>query len=520
MGAAVVSRPVRHLRSRVNTASTALLLGALTTSLFLLVQQAQITGDGLSVYEVAKSIVRDGDLSVDQEFGVRGRDGEYFSKYGIGLSLFALIPYTLVLPVAELSSHSELIEQAAVASLMPIFSGLLVVALFQLSRRLGAGDRPSALLALGTVMGTFVLPYTKDFFGEPVTALFLVLAVERWLAKRPGQAGLALAAACLVRPQAFAFAPVLAGALAYGRDWRGLRLALAPLLAAALITVAYNDLRFGGATETGYVDVTEGIIGNSDSKNAETFSTPLLEGAELLLLHPAKSLLLFAPVLVLVPFALWRLWRSLPLAACFLAVMFIIGFVTVAAWSGPGGGFSWGPRLLIPVLPCLLASLAPWMQVSKWHMRGALALFAVGFAVSAPAVPVSAEAQWLDVPRRSSPRILRQYELVPTTTRYSIENIGDRGEGDHRRYLNFWQVGVARQFGPVGFLLAIPLSLGLGAIAIKSAHVLGSRLRSEEPFTALAPRGTFAASTARGSSWREDPPSRRLRGTSRSAERD
>ena len=55
----------------------------------------------------------------------------------------------------------------------------------------------------GSGCGTFLIVYTKEFYGEPVVALFLVVALERALAGRPGQSGAALAAGALVRPEAF-----------------------------------------------------------------------------------------------------------------------------------------------------------------------------------------------------------------------------------------------------------------------------------------------------------------------------
>ena len=64
------------------------------------------------------------------------------------------------------------------------------------------------------MLGTYLLPYGRDFFTEPLVALGLVVMVERALAGREQQAALALAAAVLARPQSAAFAPLLLGFLA------------------------------------------------------------------------------------------------------------------------------------------------------------------------------------------------------------------------------------------------------------------------------------------------------------------
>ena len=131
--------------------TTALWLGLVAATVFLLLQQGAVTSsDGASVYAVTRSLVEDGDLSVERELGVAGRHGEYFSKYGIGLSLLAVVPYALVRPLAGLYHRPDALGQAAVASLLPLASALLVVALFALCRRLGA-VRSSILVATGAV---------------------------------------------------------------------------------------------------------------------------------------------------------------------------------------------------------------------------------------------------------------------------------------------------------------------------------------------------------------------------------
>ena len=110
----------------------------------------------------------------------------------------------------------------------------------------------------------------------------------------------------------------------------------------------------------------------------------------------------------------------------------------------------------------------------------AIGLFAGGFAVSVPAVAISTQIQQLDVPPpvggvwppdMGLPRIRRQAELVPPTTAYTVEHLFERKEDgrNYLRYMAFWQVGLARVFGPRGLLLALAGSLGLLAFAAWAA---------------------------------------------------
>jgi hypothetical protein len=452
--------------------SAALWLGLVAASLFLLLQQGAITNsDGASVYAVTRSLVEDGDLSIEPDLGVAGGNGEYYSKYGIGLSVLGVVPYALVRPFAELYERPDALEQAAVASLLPLLSAFLVVALFGLCRRLGAGVRSSVLVALGAVVGTFLITYTKEFFGEPLVALFLVIALERALAERPGQSGLALAAAALVRPEAFAFALVLFPYLALTRGRSTLVRAGIPVAAALVFTLAYNDFRFGGASASGYGD------------EARVDSTS--NGAIGLLFSPEKSLFLFAPVVVLAPFGFVRLWQTSRAAAALLLGTTVVGFVVVASVSG-WGSWSWGPRHLITIVPVLLAPCALWLESSARRAVAFVALCTLGLAVSAPAVLVPPQAQQLDAKLPPSPTIWRQYELVPETVRYSLRHSGDKSQDDHRRYLYLWQFGAARELGRAGIVAAIPVSALLAAIVVWSAVALRRSIQESAPAPAAA----------------------------------
>jgi hypothetical protein len=69
------------------------------------------------------------------------------------------------------------------------------------------------------------------------------------------------------------------------------------------------------------------------------------------------------------------------------------------------------------------------------------------------------------------PGIRSQAELVPPTAAYTVEHLFERREDgrNYLRYMAFWQVALARVFGPRGLLLAIAGSLGLIAFAAWAA---------------------------------------------------
>jgi len=427
-------------------------LGGAVALLLLLVGQAQVTVlDGSSMLAVARSIVHDASLSVPPELGVPGRDGAaHYSKYGLLLPLLSIVPVALVQPVGAITGRVDLLEAAAAASLMPLICGTLAGALYLLGRRLGAPRAAAALVAAGTLLGTYLLPYGRDFFAEPLVALGLVVTVERALAGRELQAGAALALAVLARPQAAAFVPILwAFLLLRGGGIAAVARTLPPLAAAAIVCAAYNLYRFGDALELGYRPPAD-----------PGFTTPLLEGAAGLLASPEKSVVLFAPAIVLVPLALAALWRRDRHVVLLLVAIFTATFVLAATWWSWQGGWSWGPRLLIPGVALVLVALAPWIAASAARARLAAALFAVGFALSLPAVLAPAGAQLLDRPAGSDgPQIARQYRALPQLAENSIDAAHDRSarDGDYRRYLAIWQANLVREAGAKG---AVPALLG------------------------------------------------------------
>ncbi|MEA2151120.1 MAG: hypothetical protein QOD69_2950 [Solirubrobacteraceae bacterium] len=446
-------------------------LGAAVALFLLLVGQAQVTVlDGSSMLAVAHALVHHGSLAVPASLGVEGHDGLYYSKYGLLLPLLSVVPVALVQPIGAITGRVDLLEAAAAASLMPLVCGALAAAVFLLGRRLGAPRPAAALVGAGAVLGTYVLPYGRDFFTEPLVALGLVVMVERALAGRELQAGAALAFAVLARPQSGAFAPLLLAFLAL-REGGGVRAAartLPPLAVAAIVTVAYNVYRFAEPLQFGYRPPVD-----------PGFTTPLLEGTGGLLFSSAKSVFLFAPAIVLVPLAVAALWRSRRATALFVLAIFAVGWGLAATWWSWQGGWSWGPRLVIPVVVVALAIVAPWIGCSAARLRTAAVLFAIGFVVSLPAVLAPAGAQLLAPPVGKGPQIARQVSDLPALMRRSVRAAHGTAarDDDYRRYLAVWQAGITRQFGPWGVVPAILGTLLLLAALVWVARPLGPRLR-------------------------------------------
>jgi hypothetical protein len=416
----------------------------------LLVQLGGISGlDGETVYAVAKSAVDEQRLDVGPGYNtIEGLGGKQYARPNLGLPLVAAILYAVSAPSAWLvPDYSHFIRAGIVAASMAVVVAGIVVAGYWLARTLGARPRSALIAGIGTVAGTFLLPYSKEFFTEPLAALGIVIAIERTLADRPRAAGIGLAIAVLARAQSLLFLPVVLFVIVRRCGVRGGIQAAGPLGVALVLTAAYNAARFGNPLEFGYQDVG--------------FTTPFVHGAKLLLVNPAKSLFVFVPIAVLLPVVFVMLWRRNRDALVMIGLILAITFVTNATWVSPQAGWSWGPRLLIPGVVAAVAAIGPWID-RRPNRLVAVSLFAVGCAVALPAVAISTQIQQLDVPPPSiGPTVLRQAELVPPTAAHTVEHVYE-GADDGRnnlRYLTLWQVALARVLGPPGLVLGVMGSL-------------------------------------------------------------
>ena len=414
--------------------------------------------DGISMYEVARSVVEDGDVTVDRGTVWHGVDGETYSPFGIGLSVAAL-PLVGVIELAQgVAPIPEDMAEALVSFLMSGVAALLAVAVYRLGRRLGGAEATSVIAGAGVVAGTFMLVGLKNFSSEPLAGALIAIMVERALARRPVGAGLASAGAALARPQLFVLAPVLIWRAWADGGARAAARAAAPLAAAALLQLAYNAARFGSVWNLGYsdVDVEQG------------FTTPFLEGAWGLLAHPEKSIILFAPVVILVPFGLAAIRRDHPTGFWLILWTIVSTVVLAATWWDWDGGFTWGPRLLLPALPVAVATIPAWIGERRARTRGFVALLVAGLLVSIPGVLVSGGAQLADEPRpEHGPKIVRQAELLPDAVAYTVEHPYETDEGrDADRVIYLWQTGLAWRAGPAGAVAAAAGTAVLLAVTI------------------------------------------------------
>ena len=365
------------------------------------------SGDGETMFQVTRALVHGRvDLppdvfepvdtilaeSTDTQipYTLIGRDHLTYSKYGLGQSLAALPLYVAGAGWRAVTNTGHA-PRSAVLLLNSLLTAGTAGLLLVVARELGQTTRTGIMLALAYGLCSPAWVYTHTFFSEPLVAFLLTGAALalvryshkekiRWLVLAGGALGLAL----LTRVNAAAALPAFGAYLIM--HWRAKRLPAqlmvrqASVAAAAFaigigLMIAYNLLRFGNPFDFGY--------------HTNNWQTPLLKGLYGLTLSPGKGILWYAPVVVLGLAGLRsfaRRWLPEAVLCAGVSAGYLLLHSVYTYWEG---GWSWGPRLILPALPFVLL---PAVSILGRPFRSravefALALLLVlGFLIQLPAV--------------------------------------------------------------------------------------------------------------------------------------
>ena len=234
--------------------------------------------------------------------------------------------------------------------------------LIVLVRRVADWLEPGYGLAAAITLGlcTLLLPFATLFYSHILSALLVFAAFAVLFDERRGGRSLSVVggagvltglattveypnaiAAALIGLYAVARRPWLPRALAYGA---GALVGVLPLL-------VYNFWAFGSALHNSY---------DRPGLGAQSlFGSPSLDVAFELLLSQ-QGLLTLSPVLACALAGTVLLFRRGAPAEAMLIVALAVAFVVYnSAFYSPFGGFSPGPRYLIPLLPFFAVALAP-----------------------------------------------------------------------------------------------------------------------------------------------------------------
>jgi hypothetical protein len=360
-----------------------------------------------------------------------GAETEVYGRHGVGQVLLALPFYALgrlwALAAPELEAEgarqsyddvpaSESLAHLVVGLRNPLLGAGTVWLVAMCALRLGVGRRRAVLAALGLGLTTYLWPQARSSLSDVQATFCLALAFHLVLVARErldrlemprGRIALGIGAAlALAFLSRIAVAPACVLLAAVGETvlrlgfqriqssrWsprgtggvtpmRALVFGVAPLLVGFALFVGTNLARFGAPFDSGYGNVLAGSMFRGDA----------LTGLAGLWLSPGRGLLVFAPLVLLVPFGLARAVeegeRLVITAILGVTVLITLPAVFAPEWHGDA---TYGPRYLLPALPFLWLFVALGLEEGerrKGVRRLGATLAVLGLVVTLPGVLV------------------------------------------------------------------------------------------------------------------------------------
>ncbi|MCC6629365.1 MAG: phospholipid carrier-dependent glycosyltransferase [Chloroflexi bacterium] len=219
-----------------------------------------------------------------------------------------------------------------------------------------------------------------------------------------------------------------------------------PLAAWLLLLLWHNQARFGSPLDMGYSD--------------EGFTTPLYVGLYGLLVSSGKSVFLYSPIVVLAVPGLVFLWRQRPAEAVLVGSLSLVTLLYYSVWWAWYGGWSWGPRFLVPLLPFLVLAAGAALAARRWARWAAVPLALAGVGVQVLGALVDFNA-YIDGITGGNPALEERYLFLP----WLSPLIG------HARFLRYGEHLALAAFDltRLGFRPAVALAfpwLVIGALAL------------------------------------------------------
>lgn len=290
-----------------------------------------------------------------------GTGGHTYINKPPGLSLLAAVPYAIVFAAERLAgvepdqlTHANAwivtfatcgLCGAAIASILFLFG----------RRRVGASPAAALAIALVIAFGTIAFSYSTMLFAHVPAALFILLSVVL-LRSRPVAAGFAAAAAmsCFY---VCALAALIVTILAL---FVSIRHAVRVIAGAAPIAIAlalYQWSCFGSPFRTA---VEESAPFTEKGLLFGVLRAPRLDALYGISLSPYRGLFYASPILLFAIPGLVRMWKRADLRIEWTATVTITiaFFVSIASFNGWSGGWAFGPRYILPVIPLLALPLA------------------------------------------------------------------------------------------------------------------------------------------------------------------
>jgi hypothetical protein len=328
--------------------------------------------DGNSILAVAESIVTQHNLTVPAGLGIPGRNGQIYSSWYPLQSLLA-VPFVMTSSLATRLLHAPLhfVAAALVGVLPALFTAATVALVALISLQLGSTLVAARRASLCFAAGTIAMVYARTFYADPLLSLLVASGIYFVFVRTNRTIFLAAFVALLAvlaKPTGIFLAPAFSAYLLWKKT--PVRLSLLPALGGVLGVLLYfvynfvrfaNPLTFGQPWFFSFSAIPQGIAG--------------------LLVSPGRGIIWYSPAVLLAIPAIRKAWKTKPIETLLIGGLFL-GFLGLHSfYENWHGGWSWGPRYLLPTLPGLMALTG---LLEGRAAKALLYLSFLGFLVNAP----------------------------------------------------------------------------------------------------------------------------------------
>ncbi len=341
--------------------------------------------------KTAESIIDRGKLNLNvpssKMYTINGVNGEVYSKYGIGLA-FYYIPFVYA---AEVVSKFTGFSEVALVGFLISFANLPFIFIFlilfeRLLLHFKVHRKYANIIILGLGIGSVFWRYALYDFSE-IQQSALLLSVIYGLIINSKKAlvlsGTSFALLIMLKLFSIIYLPCIFIYFSLNfikdRDFKKCLCFAIPIITGILILLYLNFIRFGNAFESGYGSETNDFI-----------FTQLPRTVPALLFSIDKGIIFYCPIVILA-FAGWRNFFKLHFNLALMILLIIsVNLVTTAAWWSWYGGWSWGPRLLIPVMALWCVPIAFWLNGKLTNIKKHVLIVVtiLGFVFQIPGILV------------------------------------------------------------------------------------------------------------------------------------
>ena len=293
--------------------------------------------------------------------GLETARGTYISVFGLGGSAYLMPLFVLgksmgiLLGLENSTAFGEFLATFSNCFVISILASLFFLTLVELRVSKQSSLITTFLLSFCTTMAV----YGRGLFADAFTALILLLAFRAYLKDAPDLCGTAIAILFATRLEYALLAGVFP--LFFARKkWIQF---LIPVVLTLFLLACLNYVRFGNPFNQGQLGYDE----------HDKFSTPLFVGLFGLFFSPGKGLLWYSPPILLSLIGFKAFSKETKNVLLFLGICVPIVIVH-ALWHSWMGGWSYGPRRLIGLLPILLLPAGFGVQFMLRKKYGSIAL--------------------------------------------------------------------------------------------------------------------------------------------------